>query len=75
MATKIELTGLELAMLERDLRGEFFPPEQTKEEAMALNRVIEKADNLMRELNAYDDLDTSLMEWFYAKYKAQQATE
>lgn len=72
MAKKIELTALELAMLERDLKGDFFPPEQTKEENMALNRVIHKASALMRELNAYEELDNSLMEWFYTKYKAQK---
>ena len=34
--TRIELTPLELAMLKRDLAGEFFPPEQTDEENKAL---------------------------------------
>ena len=43
---KIELTPLELSMLERNLRGEFFPPEQTDEENAAFARVIEKADTL-----------------------------
>lgn len=75
MAKKIELSELELRMLELDIKHEFYPMTATKEEAMALNRVIEKADNLMRELNAYDELDNSLMEWFYAKYKAQETTE
>lgn len=70
---KIELTPLELAMLERNLRGEFFPPEQTDEENKAFARVIDKADALMRKLDAYDELGNSLMEWFYHKYKAQDA--
>lgn len=71
--SKIELSPLELEMLERDLRGEFFPPEQTKEENMAYARVIDKADALMEELDDYDNLGNSLMEWFYAKYQAQEA--
>ena len=70
---QIELTPLELSMLERDLRGEFFPPEQTDEENQALARVIEKADALMEELDAYDELGNSLMQWFYDKYQAQEA--
>lgn len=70
---KIELTPLELSMLERDLRGEFFPPEQTDEENKALARVIEKADALMEKLDAYDELGNSLMQWFYDKYQAQEA--
>lgn len=69
----IELTPLELAMLERNLRGEFFPPEQTDEENKAFANVIEKADALMEKLDAYDELGNSLMEWFYHKYKAQEA--
>ncbi len=73
MATKIELSALELEMLERDLRGEFFPPEQTDEENMAYARVIDKADALMEELDAYDELGNSLMQWYYDKYKAQEA--
>lgn len=72
MTTKIELTSLELEMLERDLRGEFFPPEQTDEENKAYAKVIDKADNLMEELDAYDELGDSLMQWFYDKYKAQE---
>ena len=66
---KIELTPLELAMLERNLRGEFFPPEQTDEENKAFANVIA----LMEKLDAYDELGNSLMEWFYHKYKAQEA--
>ena len=70
---KIELTSLELEMLERDLRGEFFPPKQTDEENKAFANVINKADTLMRKLDAYDELGNSLMVWFYRKYKAQEA--
>jgi len=70
--TRIELTPLELAMLKRDLAGEFFPPEQTDEENKALANVIEKADNLMEELDAYDELGDSLMQWFYDKYQTQE---
>ncbi len=70
--TRIELTPLELAMLKRDLAGEFFPPEQTDEENKALANVIEKADNLMEELDAYDELGDNLMQWFYDKYQAQE---
>ncbi len=59
-------------MLERDLRGEFFPPEQTEEENMAYARVIDKAEALMDELDAYEELGNSLMQWYYNKYQEQQ---
>ena len=73
MATRIELNPLELEMLERDLRGEFFPPEQSEEENKAYAGVIEKAEALMDELDAYDELGNSLMQWYYNKYKEQVA--
>lgn len=69
---RIELTPLELEMLKRDLAGEFFPPEQTDEENKAFARVIDKADKLMEELDAYDELGNSLMQWFWDKYQEQQ---
>ena len=69
---RIELTPLELEMLKRDLAGEFFPPEQTDEENKAFARVIDKADKLMEELDAYDELGNSLMRWFWDKYQEQQ---
>ena len=74
MEKKIILTELEEKMLLLNVNREFFPGDCTEEEAKAMNSVIEKADNLMKELNAYDELGDSLMEWFLAKYKAQDAT-
>ncbi len=68
---RIEITPLELAMLKRHLNGDFFPPDQTKEEMQAMCSVIDKADNYMAELDAYDELGTSLMKWFYKKYQQQ----
>ena len=50
---------------------EFYPLVATIEEVNAMNSVIKKAENLMEELDAYDELDESLMEWFLAKYNEQ----
>lgn len=72
---KIELTPMELAMLKRDIAGDFFPPQQTDEENKALLSVINKADEAMEALDAYDELENSLMEWFLAKYQAQESSE
>ena len=71
MKQRIELTPLELAMLQRHLDGNFWPPQQTDEENKAFANVIDKADKLMEELDAYDELDSSLMKWFYNKYQMQ----
>lgn len=75
MEKKIILTELEEKMLQLNVDREFFAGNATPEEAKAMNSVIAKAETLMRELNAYDELEDSLMEWFLAKYKAQDATE
>ncbi len=69
---KIELTELEIKMLHRNLEGSFFPPNCTDEEIEAMHSVIDKADNLMEELDAYDELGESLMAWFLEKYKEQE---
>lgn len=68
---KIELTELELKMLKLNVAREFYPLVATEEEAKAMNSVITKAEDLMEELDAYDELDESLMEWFLDKYKKQ----
>lgn len=72
MKKRIELTELELRMLKANVNGEFFPPEATKEECVAMRSVITKADDLMEELDAYDELDSNLMLWFLNKYNEQE---
>lgn len=72
MEKKIELSALELEMLKKNVDGTFYPMTATEEEAEAMNNVIAKADNLMEELDAYDELDYSLMAWFLKKYESQE---
>ncbi|MCR5504085.1 MAG: hypothetical protein K6E94_00665 [Elusimicrobiaceae bacterium] len=72
---KITLTDLELAVLKKDIAGEFFPPEATDEERKAMASVIDKADAYCEELDAYDEIGESLMVWFLNQYEAQQAAD
>ncbi len=69
---KIELTSLELQVLKQDVAGDFNEMTASPEEAAALNSVINKAEALMAELDAYDELGNSLMEWYLNKYQAQE---
>ena len=69
---RIELTELEFQMLKLNIAREFYPLVATPEEAKAMNTVISKAQDLMEELDAYDELGDSLMEWFIEKYKKQE---
>lgn len=71
-AKKIELTDLEKKMLDLNVSRDFNPMTATVEEAAAMNSVIHKAEDLMEELDAYEELGDSLMEWFKAKYEEQQ---
>lgn len=68
---RIELTDLELKMLRLNIAGEFYTLTATPEEAAAMISVIDKAENYMQELDAYDELEENLMEWFYDKYNNQ----
>lgn len=66
MKTKVELTNLEHQMLNHFLEKEGFSSlSATEEEMKALSSVIDKANKLMDETNAYDDMGDNLMVWFY----------
>ena len=43
----------------------------TDEQKELLMGVTDRAEALMEELNAYDELDDNLVKWYYNKYKAQ----
>ena len=44
----------------------------TDEEIRTACSAIKKAENLMGELDAYDELGDSLVKWFLSKYNEQQ---
>lgn len=69
---KIELTDLELRLLKLDVIHEFSDFDATEEELRAMVSVINKADDLMRELDEYDELGDNLILWFWEKYLKQE---
>lgn len=73
---KIILSDLELAMLKKEIRREFFPPDNTEEENKAFARVIDMAENLWQELDALDEVmaepRADMMLWFWKKYCQQE---
>jgi hypothetical protein len=69
---KIELTDLELRLLKLDVIHEFSDFDATEEELRAMASVINKADDLMRELDEYDELGDDLILWFWEKYLQQE---
>lgn len=73
--SNINLTELEYKVLEQDIKGEFSDFDATEEELRAMVSVINKADALMDELGASDELDENLLLWFWYKYQAQQTAQ
>lgn len=68
---KIELSPEEIQVIEKQLKGElntFFMEENERDQ---IDGIIAKAEALMAELDAYDELDGDLVKWYYDKYKAQ----
>lgn len=73
---KIELSADEIKVIKQQLNGEIELWSATEEQQKLLTSVIDKADALMEELDAYDDLDNYMEDgvigWYYDKYKAQE---
>ena len=69
---KIELTEKEIEVIHQQLNGEIEVHSATEEQQRLLMGVIDKADALMEELDAYDELNGDLILWFWKKYQAQE---
>ncbi len=72
---KIELTDLQKQVAQKQLAGEYSPFFASQEEQLAYNEVIDQAQSLCDELQAYDEVGEDLLQWFWGKYEAQQAEE
>lgn len=70
---KIELTAEEIQVIEQQLNGEIEVWSATNDQKRLLSQVTDKAEALMDELDAYDELEGDLIAWYYNKYKAQSA--
>ena len=69
---KIILTDEEKAVIEKQLKGElnaFFMEDRERE---IIDKVIDDANALMTELDAFDEMGDDLVKWYYDKYKAQE---
>ena len=71
---KIILTDEEKQVIENQLNGGVGYDPETEEEKRIMSAVIDKADALMRKLDAWDELDGDLIGWYYNKYKEQFIT-
>lgn len=67
------MTEQQKAVVEKQLKGEYSPFFATEEEQVAMNEVLSKAEELVDELDAYEEMNGDLLAWFWGKYQAQQA--
>lgn len=72
MAQQIILTDEEKNIIEKQLNKKLNPFFMEDREREVIDKVIDDANALMLELDAYDELDDDLIAWYYNKYKAQQ---
>lgn len=74
--TKIELTELQKALIQKQLNEEYDPFMASEEEQEAFNDVIDKAEALSDELDAVDDYidnyNGDMIAWFWTKYQEQE---
>lgn len=71
---KIELTEKEIEVVELFLAEKIdIETVATDEQKELLMGVTDRAEALMEELDAYDELDDNLIKWYYDKYKAQES--
>ena len=68
---KIELSNLQEQLIQKQLNGEYDPFLSSEEEKNAYNDVIDKAQDLCDELDAYDEIE-DLLPWFWEKYQEQK---
>ena len=75
MEAAIILSQEEINVIKQQLNGEFGAFTATPEQIKHIMAVTAKAENLMEELDAYDELEDDLIQWFWDKYNAQQKAQ
>ena len=68
---KIELTNAEIEVIKQQLNGELGAFTATDEQRAVMMGVIDKANALCEELDAYDEIGDDLIAWFWNKYETQ----
>lgn len=72
---KIELTEKQIEVIHQQLNGEIEVHSATEEQQKLLMEVIDMADVILEEEDAYDELErqgNDLIQWFWDRYQAQQ---
>jgi len=69
---KIELSNKEEEVIKQQLNGEITHFSATPEQQKVLMGVIDKAEKLLEDLDAYDEIGSNMIKWFWDKYQEQK---
>lgn len=69
---KIALNDKQKDVIQKYKDGTYSPFFSGEDEQAAMNEVIDMANDLMDELEAYDDAGEDLIAWFWGKYQEQE---
>lgn len=71
---RIELTEQEIQVIRAQLNGEIGAFTATPEQQKILMGVIDKAEALLDELDAYDEMGEDMIKWYWEKYQSQNVS-
>ena len=69
---KIVLNEKQKAVVQKYIDGGYSPFVSSEEEQQAMNQVLDMANELEEELDAYDESGEDLVKWFWNKYQEQE---
>lgn len=69
---QIVLNEKQKAVTQKYLKEEYSPFFSSEEEQTAMNEVIDMANELEEELDAYEESGDDLIKWFWGKYQEQE---
>ncbi len=71
MNAKIELTEAEKEVIQKYFNGEITAFGTSEEDMQTMKGVINKAEDLMHEKEAYDDAQEDMIKWYWELYQQQ----
>lgn len=71
MSVKINLTEAEKEVIQKYFKGEITTFGTSDEDMQTMKGVINKAEDLMHELEAYEDAQEDMIKWYWDLHEAQ----
>jgi len=69
---KIVLNAKQMAVVQKYVDGSYSPFFSSTEDQEAMNQVLDMANELEEELDAYDESGDDLVKWFWKQYQKQE---